>query len=351
MKRTVMRTSSSEVEIFIGEGFAKELIKTYGGGQANFVVTDETVYGLYREFFSTCFSGSEVFVMPVGEEYKTFATLQAVLEKMSAAGICRGATLFAVGGGVVGDLGGLAAALYMRGISLVQVPTTLLAQVDASVGGKTAIDLVGVKNLVGAFYQPKAVVVDVAFLNTLPTREWKCGVGEVVKYAALNGELFDRLYEGREKLGCPQFLASFIEDCIRHKVAVVEADEWETGERKSLNLGHTTGHAIEAFYRLSHGESVLYGLKAETKLAVKKGVCNQAYGEKLLALIESALALSPCAHIDFSSVRQAAELAKSDKKNEEKNQVVLSVPKGKGEWTSLSLMDEDYAQEIEVALL
>ena len=150
---------------------------------------------------------------------------------MTGAGLRRNSCLFAVGGGVVGDLGGLAAALYMRGISLVQVPTTLLAQVDSSVGGKTAINLQGVKNAVGAFYQPKAVVVDFAFLKTLPKKEWKCGVGEVVKYAGLNGELFEKLIENRDKLGSLEFLTSLIEDCIRHKAAVVATAETEKGIR------------------------------------------------------------------------------------------------------------------------
>lgn len=346
-----LNTPSTQAEIFIGAGCAAELLRKYTEGQTNFVLTDENVYALYKDFFAAHFSGAEIFVMPAGEEYKSFSTLQAVLEKMTLAGLRRSSRLFAVGGGVVGDLGGLAAALYMRGISCVQVPTTLLAQVDSSVGGKTAIDCLGVKNVVGAFYQPEAVLVDFDFLKTLPPREWKCGIGEVVKYAALNGGIFNTLYEGRDKLSSMQFLSSVMEDCIRHKAGVVERDEKEKGERKSLNVGHTTGHAIELFYKLSHGESVLYGMKAETKIAIKKGVCEKEYGEKLLALIKSALALAPQTSPDFSRVKEAAVAARSDKKNGEDGAIVMATAKAANEWTLLTLTDGEYGKEVEEAFV
>ena len=349
MKKLLKNASLGQSDIFIGEGCAAELLKTYTDGQTNFVLTDENVYAFYKEFFTAHFSSAATFVMKAGEEHKNFTTLQAVLEKMSSAGLHRNSRLFAVGGGVVGDLGGLAAALYMRGISYVQIPTTLLAQVDSSVGGKTAINVGGVKNVVGAFYQPSAVLVDFSFLKTLPKREWKCGVGEIVKYAALNGEIFTALFEGREKLACPTFLTSLIEPCLVHKAAVVSRDERETGERKSLNLGHTTGHAIEAFYGLSHGESVLYGLQAETKIALKRGVCEKEYGEKLLTIIERALSILPTTNPDFSLINQAALLAGADKKNTVGGAVVLAVPKAKGEWALLSLTAEEYRKELEAA--
>lgn len=346
----MLNTPSRQGGIFIGEGCAKALLPSYVDGQTNFVLTDGNVYALYQDFFAAHFQRAEIFVMPAGEEHKNFETLEAVMEKMIAAGLRRTSRLFAVGGGVVGDLGGLAAALYMRGISCVQVPTTLLSQVDSSVGGKTAIDLCGVKNVVGAFYQPEAVLVDPAFLKTLPPREWKCGVGEIVKYAVLSGEIFKKLYEGKDKLSSAEFLASLIGDCIRHKAGVVERDEKERGERKSLNVGHTTGHAIELFYGLSHGESVLYGMKAETKIAIKKGVCNKEYGERLLALVEKALALDPQAKPDFSLVKKAAVLARSDKKNGEDDSIVMSVAKAENEWTLLALTEEEYIKEVTEAL-
>lgn len=351
MKKLFLNTPSTQAEIFIGASCAAELLPKYTEGQTNFVLTDENVYALYKDFFTAYFSGAEIFVMPAGEEHKNFATLQAVLEKMTAARLRRTSRLFAVGGGVVGDLGGLAAALYMRGISCVQVPTTLLSQVDSSVGGKTAIDCLGVKNVVGAFYQPEAVLVDPDFLKTLPPREWKCGIGEIVKYAALNGEIFHTLYEGKDNLSSMEFLSSVMEDCIRHKAGVVERDEKEKGERKSLNVGHTTGHAIELFYKLSHGESVLFGMKAETKIAIEKGACKKEYGEKLLALVESALALAPQTSPDFSLVKQAAVAARSDKKNGEDGEIVMAVAKAENEWTLLTLTEEEYGTEVEEALV
>ena len=270
--------------ISIGKDVRESRLPALTHGQKNFVVTDSNVYALYKTFFAKYFPDTEIFVLTAGEENKNFASLSAILEKMTAARLHRSSRLFAVGGGVVGDIGGLAAALYMRGISCVQIPTTLLAQVDSSVGGKTAVDLGGVKNVVGAFYQPCEVLIDPNFLATLPEREIKCGLGEIVKYAALSGGIFEKM-QGNSVWTDIAFLESLIVDCVRHKAQVVTVDEKETGERKSLNVGHTTGHAIEISTRLSHGESVLYGMLLETKMAISAGVCEKEYGEKLLNLV------------------------------------------------------------------
>jgi 3-dehydroquinate synthase len=218
----------------------------------------------------------------------------------------------------------------------------LLSQVDSSVGGKTAVDLDGVKNIVGAFYQPCEVLVDPTFLQTLPQREIKCGVGEIVKYAALNAEIFDLLKENTDKLSDLAFLTKLLTACIQHKANVVEMDEKETGERRSLNVGHTTGHAIELFYGLSHGESVLYGMSLETKLAIESDVCEKEYGENLLAIVAAALALEPNAKTDFSSIVQASEKARLDKKNTDDGEIKMSVAKSKGAWTTLSLPFANY---------
>ncbi len=337
MEKITVKTPSMEGNIYLGEGVVEARLPALLEGKKAFVVTDSNVYALYKEWFSRYFSGCELFVLPAGEEHKNFHSLYAILEKMTGAGMRRTSRLFAVGGGVVGDIAGLAAALYMRGISCVQIPTTLLAQVDSSVGGKTAVDLGGVKNVVGAFYQPCEVLIDPAFLRTLPDRELKCGVGEIVKYAALNEEIFNMLsttdfssYEG------------LISACVRHKAGVVERDEKESGERRSLNVGHTTGHAIELFYGLSHGESVLYGMKIETKLAIEQGVCEKEYGEELLALVDRALALTPTTEMDFSAIAACATKAQSDKKNGEDGKIQMAVAKNKGEWTMLALSFDEY---------
>lgn len=342
MKEITLKTPSMEGKIFVGEEVLEEKLPALLKGQKNFVLTDSNVYKLYPDLFETYFNGTAIFVLPAGEENKNFLSLHQILESMASAGLHRNSRLFAIGGGVIGDIGGLAAALYMRGISCIQIPTTLLSQVDSSVGGKTAVDLGGVKNIVGAFYQPQAVLVKPSFLNTLPKREIKCGVGEIVKYAALSGKIFDKLEAAPDKLEDLEFLTGLIVDCIEHKARVVEADEKETGERKSLNVGHTTGHAIELFYGLSHGESVLYGMLFETKIAIEKGSCEAEYGKRLLAIVNNALQMSPASAPDFSTIGAASEKAKSDKKNTGDGKIASSVAKCKNEWTLLAMPFEEY---------
>lgn len=345
-----LKTPSTEGQIYVGEDVLQSRLPALTAGQKNFVVADETVCALYPEFFIRYFSDAEIFQIPSGEQYKNFQTLYAILKKMTGAGLHRNSRLLAVGGGVTGDIAGLAAALYMRGISCVQIPTTLLSQVDSSVGGKTAVDLDGVKNVVGAFYQPCEVLVSPAFLKTLPAREIKCGVGEIVKYAALSKEIFAILQNNVERLGDLAFLQTLVADCIHHKAQVVQADEKENGERKSLNVGHTTGHAIELFYGLSHGESVLYGMLLETRMAMAAGICEKEYGEQLLRLVERALALSPMQTVDFSDIAQAAEKARMDKKNADDGKVKMAVAKAKGEWTLISMPFDEYRIALEKAV-
>ena len=329
-------------KIYLGEEVIENRLPALKEGKKCFVVTDSNVYALYSTWFQRWFEGAEIYVLPAGEENKNFHSLYAILEKMTVAGMRRTSRLFAVGGGVVGDIGGLAAALYMRGISCVQIPTTLLAQVDSSVGGKTAVDLGGVKNVVGAFYQPCEVLVNPAFLKTLPERELKCGLGEIVKYAALSGEIFDMLENNVSSFGDVKYLTGLISACIRHKAKVVEMDEKESGERRSLNVGHTTGHAIELTSGRSHGECVLYGMLLETRMAIEVGVCEREYGERLLALVQSAIQLSPYEAMDFSRIAESAEKARSDKKNTEDGLIQMAVAKTKNEWTMLSLPFEEY---------
>lgn len=342
MQEISVNTPSMSGRIYVGKEVIAARLPILTACQKNFVVTDTNVYALYPTFFENYFSGMPVFVLPAGEENKTFQSLYLILEAMTKAGLHRTDRLFAVGGGVIGDIAGLAAAMYMRGISCVQIPTTLLSQVDSSVGGKTAVDLGGVKNIVGAFYQPCEVLIDPNFLKTLPAREIKCGFGEIVKYALLSGEIFDVLSGNAEKYTDLAFLESLIVACVRHKARVVEADEKETGERKSLNVGHTTGHAIELTHGLSHGESVLYGMLLETAIAMENGVCEKVYGEKALTIIRDALAIAPLSTPDFSSIKEDALKAKSDKKNTGDGEIKMSVAKAKGEWVLFSLPFDRY---------
>ena len=346
MKTIELKPPSMAGEIYIGRDAVETQLPLLTAGVQCFVVTDSNVYSLYADWFQRYFLGAEIFVLSAGEESKNFQSLQSILEKMAGAGMRRNARLFAVGGGVIGDIGGLAAALYMRGIDYVQIPTTLLAQVDSSVGGKTAVDLGGVKNIVGAFYQPSKVLVDTAFLDTLPDREIKCGLGEIVKYAALNGEIFDLLESNESRLTDVAFLETLVAPCVEHKAQVVALDEKDFGERRSLNLGHTTGHAIELATGLSHGESVLYGMLLETKVVIQAGVCDKEYGQKLLAIIEHAISENPVVKVDFSDFARVAKNALMDKKNTKDGMITMAVAKSKGEWTTLSLPFEEYVKMV-----
>lgn len=346
MQEILLKTPTMTGKIYVGEDVLDARLPILTAGQQNFVVTDSNVFALHSHFFKKYFADAEIFVLPAGEANKTFASLQDILTAMANANLHRSSRLFAVGGGVVGDIGGLAASLYMRGISCVQIPTTLLAQVDSSVGGKTAVDLAGIKNIVGAFYQPCEVLVCPTFLKTLPKREIKCGLGEIVKYAVLDKDFFETFQNRRENLDDMAFLTSLIYPSIALKARVVMADEKESGERKCLNVGHTTGHAIELGYDFSHGEGVLYGCWLETSVALACGVCEAEYGKALLAIFKRALSVAPSSKPDFSGIQAYLHKAKADKKNTEDGKIYMAVAKEKGKWTQLCLDFAGYVQSI-----
>ncbi len=332
---------SEKSEIICGVGAFDALPPRAAEGA--FVFTDENVQSLYGETIRSRFPDAPVYAMRAGEAYKTPETLFALLGEMARAGVRRTGRLICIGGGVVGDIGGLASALYMRGIECVQVPTTLLAQVDSSVGGKTAVDFCGVKNLIGAFKQPAKVLVDPVFLKTLPDREVRCGLGEIVKHAALDAALFDKLSANREKLFDPDFLAGIVPENIAIKSEVVKADPHEKDLRKCLNLGHTTGHAFELLDgKLSHGEYVLTGILFEAELAKRYTDCDEAYLEALKALARSALGRTPA----LPPAREAAEFARLDKKNGAGGRVTVTAPVEKGEYVLLDIPYEEYVRAL-----
>ncbi|MBQ9081067.1 MAG: 3-dehydroquinate synthase [Clostridia bacterium] len=335
-----IHTPSQNSVITCGEGCFKQLAPNFLNGHKNFVLTDSNVYALYKDDILSVFGkDTPVFILPAGEESKNHHNLFQILQSMIDAQLHRNSYLFAVGGGVVGDIGGLAASLYMRGIHCVQVPTTLLSQVDSSVGGKTAVDMGKVKNVVGAFYQPEAVLVDPTFLKTLPEREIRCGLGEIVKYGGLNGKIFDSLTQNKERLFDLDYLAQITPECIEHKADVVRKDEKETGLRKSLNMGHTTAHALELCYGdFSHGEFVLTGMYYEIKIALEEGLIAPEYAEKLIELIVCVMGKVPV----YTDVTQAIEYAKLDKKNTASDVVSMIIPKAYGEYSELKLPYEKY---------
>lgn len=241
------------------------------------LVTDSNVARLYGERAIASLSAAgfvpRTIEVAAGERSKSLATLARVYEALVDAELDRSSALFALGGGVVGDLAGFAAATYMRGIALVQIPTTVVAQVDSALGGKTAVNHPRAKNLIGAFYQPRLIVADVATLASLPEREFREGLAEVIKYGAImDAAMVDALERGLEAIlhREPAALEDVVERSLRHKAAVVESDEREGSLRKILNYGHTVGHALEAsagYGNFLHGEAVAIGMVAAGRLS------------------------------------------------------------------------------------
>jgi len=258
------------------------------------LVCDSNVAKLYRERAEKRFSPVDTFVFPAGEENKTIDTVMALCRHAAALKLDRKCTFIALGGGVTGDLTGFAAAIYLRGVNVMQLPTTLLAMVDSSVGGKTAVDIPEGKNLVGAFHQPSRVVIDPEMLSTLPERELKNGLAEVVKTAMLGDAVLFELLEKHagELLRKPlpaRLYEEIIRRCCQVKSAIVAADAHEHGCRAFLNYGHTFGHALELLsgFRLAHGEGVALGMVVAAKLAVKLGICDAETEQRQLALLRA----------------------------------------------------------------
>lgn len=339
MKDIILNAATCKSVIHCGEGAFEEFAPKIAGGQL-FLISDTTVFGLYGGLIEKTFGEIPHYIIKAGEKSKNYDNLIKILRAMLAAGMRRNCTVIAFGGGVVGDIAGLAASLYMRGVRIVQIPTTLLAQVDSSVGGKTAIDLDGVKNAVGAFCQPEEVIVDPLFWDTLKPREIRCGLGEIVKYGALNAEIYNFLIKNRRNLKSKGFLSEVVTACIEHKRDVVEKDERDSGGvRASLNLGHTTAHAFELYYGgKSHGEWVLIGSYFELFIAEKEGLCGGKYAENLKKLIKSVVKIPA-----LECVEVAAKNALHDKKNVNSS-IKIIAPKSEGEWAEIQLPPEKYAE-------
>ncbi len=273
--------ASRSYHVWVDHGLLRQAGRLIRGqcpkGTRALVVTDSNVGPLYDSIleeslaaagFSPC-----VFTLPAGEGSKSGETYLALLECLAGARLSRSDVIVALGGGVTGDLAGFAAATYLRGIPFVQIPTSLLAMVDSSVGGKTAINLAAGKNLAGAFYQPWLVLCDISLLETLPAEDFADGVAEVIKYGMLRSELLLERLLARPLREDPM---EVIAQCISIKRDVVARDEFDTGERQLLNLGHTLGHAIEGCsdYQISHGRAVAIGMAMITRAAGRAGLCS-----------------------------------------------------------------------------
>lgn len=284
-------TASRTYEILIGSGLLKDAGKyisevhkpctacVVAGSNVAPLYADTVLASLKEKGFNTL-----LFTFPAGEQSKCMSTYEKLLNFLAENRLTRSDILVALGGGVTGDLTGFTAATFLRGIEYIQIPTTLLASVDSSVGGKTAIDLTTGKNLVGAFWQPSLVLCDPDTLSTLPEEIFRAGCAEVIKYGILgNKEFFDEL----ENLHASKQIEHVISVCVKMKRDIVSEDEFDNGARKLLNLGHSFGHAVEARsnFSISHGFSVAIGTAAIAKAAVSKGICSQEDCDRIISVL------------------------------------------------------------------
>lgn len=292
MKRLRVNIPSREYDICVGSGILQksaELIREIYGGKKAAVITDSNVEPLYAEklLSSLCNSGitAEVITVPAGEKSKSHECLNVIYDRFFDMELTRGDLIIALGGGVVGDLTGFAAATFLRGVPFVQIPTTLLAQVDSSVGGKVAVNHDRGKNMIGAFYQPRLVISDVDCLKALDKREFASGMGEVIKHGAIaDAEFFAKLEN--HQLDMTETVAHNCD--IKRKV--VAQDEQDTAVRMKLNFGHTFGHALEKHYnftKYTHGEAVAIGMVLACELGERLGVTSVGSSQRLIKLLEA----------------------------------------------------------------
>lgn len=321
--------------IHIDGGLLANLRYYLGSADRWVAITDQEVDALYGHAVSrACRDGEEItkIVIPPGEASKNLQTVERILEQMSDLGLTRHSAVLALGGGVVGDVAGFCASIYMRGIPYVQAPTTLLAQVDSSVGGKTGVNMPWGKNTIGTFHQPRAVIIDTQTLRTLPKRQLISGLAEVIKYGViydydfltyLNSHFAHLLNLGEEAI------ERVVKRCCEIKAEVVAKDEKEAGLRKILNCGHTVGHALEAataYQKYTHGEAVLIGLSYEVRMAKELGHIDQAYCHEIIALLRKT---GVDLELTEALLGSLVDYMLRDKKNRD-GRISFVLPKGKG---------------------
>ncbi|MGZ8215715.1 3-dehydroquinate synthase [Methylomagnum sp.] len=323
MRTLTVSLAERSYPIYIGQDLlrSRDILSRHIDSSQVLIVTNETVAPLYLDRVLDNLRDKQVstVVLPDGEEYKTIGSAMAVFDELLRLKFNRNAHLIALGGGVVGDLTGFAAACYQRGVPFLQIPTTLLAQVDSSVGGKTAVNHPHGKNMIGAFYQPKCVIADTATLDTLAGRELSAGLAEIIKYGLIRDpEFFGWLEQNMEALigRDPVALTHAIERSCWNKAEVVAADEKETGERATLNLGHTFGHAVETglgYGEALHGEAVAIGMCQAADLSRRLGWLSEADVDRIVAILQRArLPVTPPPSLDADSYLEHMAV---DKKN------------------------------------
>ena len=313
-------TGSRESAIWIADAIIErlpELLDAHGVGRRRFIVSSPVVWRFHGPDLLRILGGGEPILIPDGERYKNLQSVARIYEALIRAGADRGSAIVAVGGGVIGDTAGFAAATFLRGIALAHVPTTLLAQVDSSMGGKVGVNHALGKNLIGAFHQPAVVVIDPLMLRTLPRREFRSGLYEVVKYGMIASRgLFDRVAHDTKAMFArdPDVLLPAIVESCRIKAEVVSADEREGGVRRTLNFGHTVGHALEAvtkYRRFRHGEAIALGMLAAADLGVARGALAERERQALAQLIAQ---LGPLPSLAKLTIAEVLEAIRRDKK-------------------------------------
>ncbi len=309
----------------------EDLNKIY---DAYFIVCDYNTYNHQLHNMIKHLDGRYIYeyIVNPGEDSKSIEDYEKIMNYCKKVNLSRKSLIIALGGGVVGDLAGFVAATYMRGIDVIQMPTTLLAQVDSSIGGKTGINLGNSKNIIGAFHQPKITYINVEALKTLPEEEYLSGMGEVIKYAFIeNNDFMEFLLENYEDIldRKTSTLLKMVEFCAATKASVVDKDEKEGGLRKILNFGHTFGHGIEKLCHLSHGIAITIGMNMAFKLSLKKNLIDEEYYNQFLNLCNK---FHLPTTYDYENIKEIFNIMKNDKKNSfMKINIVLPVSKGKVE--------------------
>jgi len=312
--RIDVHAGSGASTIWIGDGVgdrAGTLLDAHHISSRRLVISSPLIWRLHGERLARALGGADPILVPDGERFKNLQSVSKIYDALVRAGADRGSAIVAVGGGVIGDTAGFAAATFLRGVTLVHVPTTLLAQVDSSIGGKVGVNLPLGKNLVGAFHQPAVVLIDPLLLSTLPRREFRSGLYEVVKYGMIaSRDLFDRVSSNTKAIFArdPRVLAPAIVESCRIKADVVSKDEREGGLRRILNYGHTVGHALESvtkYRRFRHGEAIAYGMLAAADLAVSRGALAERERQALARLIAQLGPLPPVVDLPIADVLEA----------------------------------------------
>ena len=345
MEGLLIDLKENSYKIYIDKDLLDNLGKYCGQGDKYIIITDENVDNLYIDKVLSSLNDKKVYkiVISPGENSKNISIVENILQTMLDIGLTRKSRLIAVGGGVVGDIAGFCASIYMRGIDFIQVPTTLLSQVDSSVGGKTGVNMPQGKNTIGSFYQPKAVIIDTKTLNTLSSRELISGIGEIVKY----GIIYDYEFLKYIRLNIIKILEldediikETIKRCCEIKAEIVSKDEKEKGLRKILNYGHTIGHALEAatnYKKYTHGEAVLMGMYYEGMMAKNLNYIDESYYGEIVKIIED---IGVSVDIDHISWVKLTEYMMKDKKNKE-GKISFILPMGRGKVSEILLTTKE----------